>query len=744
MSCNCATPRGIEVKNSDTQSEVSESGTATSGFNSNWGSREELRDFVAKHGLKDISDLYQDRFRVDRKKLEQMLSGDNDALIPADVFFANIMEDTDTYITWPNKLKLGAKSKKDPHVRIAGKEEDVKAAKDRIMTVLYTRCNRVTMKMDISYTDHSHIIGRGGLSIKRVMEETQCHVHFPDSNRSNPMEKSNQVSISGDLEGVENARSRVRELIPLIFGFEPPIMAQNIDNTCPYVIKIQEQYKVQVMFKTRSKLHATIVLVKGVEWEVEQVKQATILLMEYMCENLTNQIPVQMTIQISPQHHAIVLGKNHSNLKAIMHYTKCQIMFPDAQDQNIPSLKRSNVNISGNIHSVYTARQLLIGSLPLLIIFDLPEDIANLKVRSEQIDEIQNTCDVTITVRQKSKQMIKACIIKGIERQASNIYKARNLILGIDDPPIQADIPRLYHIPSTPSPNNDLLTTPTNLNPSPLTPIFTWHFSSDQTTPFEIVQKPQMLYNNNNNKMQQSSNSSGFQSFEQVKADTSLLSSISSNSSNYVSSPPTVFSPQSDNNIPTTSDYQSMNEKKSASFDYDCSKRLAGFKAMQGRPNPDVYRVPTAMWAGYGISHTSPAGMLKKEDDIWKPAEVFPSTSGLHNTSNILDHTPTHFINRIANTTWSDLPSLLSALGLDRYISLFIRHEVDLPTFTTLSDKDLMTIGVTAFGSRRKMLLAISELNKRSCTFSAAPGAERKSSSSNSPPSHDNSPRQSW
>lgn len=49
------------------------------------------------------------------------------------------MEDTNTYITWPNKLKLGAKSKKDPHVRIAGKPEDVKTAKDRIMSILYTR-----------------------------------------------------------------------------------------------------------------------------------------------------------------------------------------------------------------------------------------------------------------------------------------------------------------------------------------------------------------------------------------------------------------------------------------------------------------------------------------------------------------------------------------------------------------------------------------------------------------------------
>lgn len=66
------------------------------------------------------------------------------------------------------------------------------------------------MKLDVSYTDHSHIIGKGGLTIKRVMEETGCHIHFPDSNRSNHQEKSNQVSIAGDMEGVEKARARIR------------------------------------------------------------------------------------------------------------------------------------------------------------------------------------------------------------------------------------------------------------------------------------------------------------------------------------------------------------------------------------------------------------------------------------------------------------------------------------------------------------------------------------------------------
>ena len=81
---------------------------------------------------------------------------------------------------------------------------------NRIMSALYTESNRVIMKQDVSYTDHSRIIGRGGVSIKSVMEDTGCHIHFPDSNRSNPTEKSNQVSIAGEMEGVEKARARVR------------------------------------------------------------------------------------------------------------------------------------------------------------------------------------------------------------------------------------------------------------------------------------------------------------------------------------------------------------------------------------------------------------------------------------------------------------------------------------------------------------------------------------------------------
>lgn len=148
---------------------------------------------------------------------------------------------------------------------------------------------------------------------------------------------------------------------------------------------------------------------------------------------------------------------------------------------------------------------------------------------------------------------------------------------------------------------------------------------------------------------------------------------------------------------------------------------------MQSRPNPGTYRMPTNSWSGYGISHTnigsySDKAKSKKEDDIWKNPlstsvrdsfPVSPSVSVSFNTSNILDHTSSHILNRVTTSDWPDLTTMLTSLGLERYLAIFNRHEIDLTTFTTLTDQDLIEIGINAFGARRKILLAISG-NRRS------------------------------
>lgn len=73
---------GEQRRAAETMSETSE-GTATTSVSGKSGfeSREELRDLAALLGISDPEDLHQERFRVDRRKLEQMLLGELSAWI---------------------------------------------------------------------------------------------------------------------------------------------------------------------------------------------------------------------------------------------------------------------------------------------------------------------------------------------------------------------------------------------------------------------------------------------------------------------------------------------------------------------------------------------------------------------------------------------------------------------------------------------------------------------------------------
>lgn len=66
------------------------------------------------------------------------------------------------------------------------------------------------MSMEVSFTTHSHIIGRAGANINSVMNETSTKIHFPDQNRIAGERKSNEVTVSGELINVEMARRRIR------------------------------------------------------------------------------------------------------------------------------------------------------------------------------------------------------------------------------------------------------------------------------------------------------------------------------------------------------------------------------------------------------------------------------------------------------------------------------------------------------------------------------------------------------
>uniref|UniRef100_A0A672PEW6 BicC family RNA binding protein 1 n=1 Tax=Sinocyclocheilus grahami TaxID=75366 RepID=A0A672PEW6_SINGR len=340
----------------------------------------------------------EERFRVDRKKLEIMLLAATEGRVNGgEDFFQKVMEETDTQIAWPSKLKIGAKSKKDPHIKVSGKRDNVKEAKEKIMSVLDTKSNRVTLKMDVSHTEHSHVIGKGGNNIKKVMEDTGCHIHFPDSNRNNQAEKSNQ----GTIDSVCLARQYLMELLPLVLMFELPVIVQlNPDPSSPAIQHISQTYNISVAFKQRSRLYGATGVVRGSQNNAAAVKRGTAVLLEHLTGNLASAITVSTQLDIAPQHHLFMMGRNGSNIKHIMQRAGAQVHFPDP---NCPQ-KKSTVYVQGTIDSVCLARQYLMGCLPLVLMFDIKEDI---EVEPQCITSLMEQLDVFISVKPKPKQPSK-------------------------------------------------------------------------------------------------------------------------------------------------------------------------------------------------------------------------------------------------------------------------------------------------------------------------------------------------
>ncbi|XP_008282794.1 bicaudal C homolog 2 [Stegastes partitus] len=379
----------------------------------------------------------EERFRIDRKKLETMLyAPKHEDGETGEEFFERVMRETNTQVKWPSKLKIGAKSKKDPHVKVEGKRANVVEAKKKILEVLETRVNKVTLKMDVAYTEHSHVIGKGGGNIKKVMEVTSCHIHFPDSNRHNANgEKSNQVSIAGPIEGVEEARRRIRDLQPLSLTFDLPVslVPQALpDAGSPLIQQVVQTLGVSVSFRAvppqpqaQTPFYGSCCTVWGLQGNATAVKKATCILMDLLLGSEVTAGIVSSQLDVTSQQHLFLLGQNGAHFLSVMHQTQTQIILPDlSAPQSPPSLL-----IQGSPDGVCLARQQLMDCLPVCLMFDMREDG---EADPCKLAQMMQNLGVFISVKPKVKQTSKSVVVKGLERNISCLYEARCLLLGLD------------------------------------------------------------------------------------------------------------------------------------------------------------------------------------------------------------------------------------------------------------------------------------------------------------------------
>ena len=443
--------------------------------------RHHLDSFGSSGDNSDQEQVFQHEtvFRVDRHKIESLILGQFKPIKEtAGDYFLRVGNETGTNIVWPNRLAYGKKGR-NPQIRIGGSNyEAVILAKTIILGHFDCTLKTITMRMnmDVSYTGHSDIIGKGGKTVNSVMSDTGCRIHFPDSNLNNPNQKYNQVTIAGDVEGIEKSRAKIRELSPLVLKFD--FIEANFNIKDPFFRAIRAQYNIKLIFLPRANYSdSTTAVIKGCEFESGPVKEATRLLINHISGGTRNTTPITMNMEISQFHHSFVLGQNNININMIMKSTNTKILFPDAADLNILPINKGSVSIIGNIFycfvfnflnlllfifyiyflyflgnidDVYAAHQQLIGSLPLSMIFDAPDGF---KIPIYELHEIMEYFHVDILIQQKKPSGrlpsgSKSIVIKTQERNASAIYAARFRLLKIKDLDqfVVANIPESYDL----------------------------------------------------------------------------------------------------------------------------------------------------------------------------------------------------------------------------------------------------------------------------------------------------------
>lgn len=213
------------------------------------------------------------------------------------------------------------------------------------------------MKLDVSHTAHSTIIGLKGHNIQRIMSETGTKIHFPDSNLVNPQEKSNSISLSGPLEGVEHARLEIRKSMPFTLSFELQFIGSHF---VKQRAAIEDAYGVQIVANVLQKTQPKIVFIKGFEANSECVFAATKKLMRKVFRGKMDSVEVKTHLEISQRHHPSLFKVAERLLEG----TNMRITFPNRSEDNA---KQSRVTLKGPLAQVYEARRIIMVNLFFII-----------------------------------------------------------------------------------------------------------------------------------------------------------------------------------------------------------------------------------------------------------------------------------------------------------------------------------------------------------------------------------------
>ncbi|PIC34212.1 hypothetical protein B9Z55_013933 [Caenorhabditis nigoni] len=274
--------------------------------------------------------------------------------------------------------------------------------------------------MELHHSLHSHIIGKGGRGIQKVMKITSCHIHFPDSNKYSESNKSDQVSISGTPMNVYEALKHLRAMCPLTVYMKLPWYNPGQPDLRPLMSQMDLEVSVE------QNIYSLAIKMSGsqdssVLFAIRLVLHHFLLTEEYVniSTNVLAREELNYQLENSDEHRQRireVCNKNNVTIQT----------FPETH----------TISIVGSPAGVLKVRKLLVGLANVTVQFD-----CNVMDIHYPIQQLEQERGLQIGCKRKNGD-IMTITMKSTESKIAEVLQSRELLLAL--PPTTYSSPDDY------------------------------------------------------------------------------------------------------------------------------------------------------------------------------------------------------------------------------------------------------------------------------------------------------------
>jgi len=309
-------------------------------------------------------------------------------------------------------------SSNNDQVHIRGPAADVAKAKEQLMSLAEQKeLTGFTVEVHCKPELHRFLIGKSGSSIKKVRDETDTRIIFPNTNDSD----RSSITIIGKQEDVEKAKALLEEQIT------------GLENTTEIEMNIEQKYH-KYFVARRGKIlrdiadefggvtvsfprigeESTIVRIKGPSECVEGAKAK----LEELVDDQENQVTIECIID--EKYHRTVIGQKGKNVQGITSTYNVQIKFPDrgnqkengvaqngeavengvAEEEEPAEVNRNLILISGHKDKCQEAKEALEMFIPITAEVEVPYKYHRFIIgqKGAEVRKLMNECDVNISI----------------------------------------------------------------------------------------------------------------------------------------------------------------------------------------------------------------------------------------------------------------------------------------------------------------------------------------------------------